>query len=79
MPVTATQGSNNDDLMGEVTFQHAMLIGKQDAGNALVAQPGQEHNFPGLPGNMSKHRVEDVACHPCGTPVFGLSCYLHGI
>ena len=49
------------ELFGEVTIEHAMLVGIRDAEGTLLAPAGNEMNFLALPANMDKHRVKDLA------------------
>ena len=48
------------ELFGEVTIEHAMLVGIRDAEGTLLAPAGNEQNFLALPANMDKHRVKDL-------------------
>ena len=51
--------ASKGELFGEVTIEHAMLVGIRDAEGTLLAPAGNEQNFLALPANMDKHRVKD--------------------
>ena len=51
-------------LLGEVTFEQAMMVGERDAGGTLQAPQGRERDFLALPENVAQHRVENFTALP---------------
>ncbi|CAE7926331.1 pif1, partial [Symbiodinium necroappetens] len=51
-------------LLGEVTFEQAMMVGERDAGGTLLAPQGRERDFLALPENVAQHRVENFTALP---------------
>ena len=46
-------------IIGEVVVLESMQVAERDAGGTLVAVEGNEANFPPLPRNFDRHRVDN--------------------